>query len=174
MPGHSWVMIDRIQADSGKRSVLLVDDDRFIREIGGLAVRQIGFEALEASSLPEAMNILTAHGRISLVISDVQMPGGSGIELLNRMKLDETWSSIPFALMTGGPLSDLPTGVLVLCKPFLPLQIQCVVVANLGGMCPKAARCSGVKKIGPCDPERCNIYVNEWSPTVQLRSSEAG
>jgi CheY-like chemotaxis protein len=166
-------MIDRVQLGAGKHSVLLVDDDHFIREIGCLAVRQIGVEAFEASSLTEAVNVLTSHGRISLVISDVQMPGGSGVELLNRMKQDETWSSIPFALMTGGPLSDLPVGVLVLRKPFVTLQVQCVVVANLGGMCPKADRGSGINKLGPCDPERCDIYVNEWSPMAQLRGSQA-
>ena len=165
-------MIDRVQLNAGKRSVLVVDDDHFIREIGCLAVRLIGFEAREASSLTEAVNVLTS-GRISLVISDVQMPGGSGVELLNRMKQDETWSSIPFALMTGGPLENLPVGVLVLRKPFVTLQVQCVVVASLGGMCPKAARGSGTNKLGPCDPERCDIYVNEWSPMVPLRSSEA-
>ena len=166
-------MNDRVLANAGKRSVLLVDDDQFIRNIGSLAVRQIGFDVCEASSLSEAVNILKAHGRISLVISDVQMPGGSGVELLTRMKQDKSWCSIPIALMTGGPIENLPAGVIVLAKPFQRSQIQCVVVANLGGMCPKLAQGSSFHQLGPCNPANCNVHVNEWSPMVRLRQSEA-
>ena len=160
-------MDDNGLAGEGKGSVLLVDDDPHILKVGCKAIRQIGFEAREASSLSEAVEVLTSHRRISLVISDVQMPGGSGVELLSKMEGDSDWSSIPIALMTGGPLSDLPAGVLVLVKPFRPLQLQCVVVANLGGKCPKAALDTGVDKLGACSPESCDIYGNEWSPMLR-------
>jgi len=166
-------MNDRVLVSAGMRSVLLVDDDHFIRNIGSLAVRQIGFDVYEASNVSEAVDVLTSHGRISLVISDVQMPGGSGVELLMRMKQDKSWRSIPIALMTGGPLENLPEGVLVLAKPFQHSQIQCLVVANLGGRCPKMAQGSGFHVLGPCNPSNCNLHVNEWSPIVRLRQSEA-
>jgi DNA-binding NtrC family response regulator len=98
-------------AGEGKGSVLLVDDDPHILRVGLIAVRRIGFDALEASSLTEAVDVLTNHGRIGLVISDIQMPGGSGVDLFNRMKSVRNWASIPVAFMTGYTLSDLPAGV---------------------------------------------------------------
>ena len=123
-------MDDQVLAEATKKSVLIVDDDPHILKMGCRTIRKMGFDAFEASNLTEAVNVLTSHVRIGLVISDVQMPGGSGVELLNRMKQDEHWPSIPVVLMTGGPLCNLPDGVIVLAKPFGSLQFRCVLAAS--------------------------------------------
>ena len=151
----------QVLVETSKKSVLIVDDDPHILKMGCRTIRQMGFEAFEASNLTEAVNVLTSPVRIGLVISDVQMPGGSGVDLLNRMKQDKSWCSIPIALMTGGPLLNLPSGVLVLVKPFGNLQFRCALVSNLGGMCPGVAQDSGHKRLGPCSPLRCDIFLSE-------------
>lgn len=152
-------MVDQILAESSKKSVLIVDDDPHILKIGCRTIRRMGFDALEASNLTEAVSILTSHVRINLVISDVQMPGGSGVELLDRMKQHDSWHSIPVALMTGGSLSNLPEGVLVLVKPFGNQQFRCVLIANLGGTCPKGALGS-LDQLGACSPTHCDIFLS--------------
>ena len=117
-------MIDRVQLNAGKRSVLVVDDDHFIREIGCLAVRLIGFEAREASSLTEAVNVLTS-GRISLVISDVQMPGGSGVELLIKSAVESEGCCVMNWDFSPGRINDVYYFRLVAFGswPFLHFQL---------------------------------------------------
>jgi CheY-like chemotaxis protein len=133
---HTCSVDVRNQAQGSARSILIVDDDALILGIGCRAIRQIGFEVYSAGNMLGALNYLTSNKSIGLVISDVQMPQGSGLDLYDRMKMDKRWSAIPFALMTGGSLSNLPGGVFVLPKPFRPLQNCCVVIAHLGGQCP--------------------------------------
>ncbi len=160
---------------TSKKSVLIVDDDPSILGIACRAVRKMGFEVCSAGTMLEALNCLTSDERIGLVISDVQMPKGSGLDLFNAMKCDNRWCSIPFALMTGGPLVDLPAGVFVLPKPFRALQICCIVIANLGGPCPAPHRQGDVpvrphtrlvldsQSIGgeqfPCRPQSCEVFL---------------
>ena len=66
-------------------NILLVDDDRFIIE----ALREkINWDKLHidivyvAYSLTQAQNIIREHP-INLMISDIEMPQGSGLELLS-------------------------------------------------------------------------------------------
>ncbi len=79
------------------RRILLVDDDPMLLTVHKMFLTRSGFEVLEASGLEEAMVLLTQQGPASIdtVISDYRMPGGSGIELLQRIKkLDPTLSVV--------------------------------------------------------------------------------
>ena len=138
---------------------MIVDDDPHILKMVRRTICKMGFDALEAGSVTEAVDVLTNHGRISLVISDIQMPGGSGVDLFNRMKSDRNWASIPIVLMTGCPLPNLPAEVLILAKPFGNLQFRCVLVAHLGGACPKATQDGVHNQLGACRPASCNIFL---------------
>jgi len=78
-------------------SVLLVEDDASLREALLDTLRAAGMSALAAPDAPTALQLLASE-EVALVISDVQMPGPNGYELLTsirRMRPD-----LPVVLMT--------------------------------------------------------------------------
>lgn len=62
--------------------VLLVEDDKSVRESIHARLEHDGFEVLEASNGPSALNLFRRSERpISLLVTDCQMPRMSGLEL---------------------------------------------------------------------------------------------
>ena len=62
-------------------AVLVVDDDLDVRAIAAQMFEILGLAVIEASSGPEALRLLAQHSEISVLFSDVRMPGMSGAEL---------------------------------------------------------------------------------------------
>jgi putative nucleotidyltransferase with HDIG domain len=65
--------------------LLVVDDEPSIREILAEGLEGYGFPVRMASSAAEAFDAVR-EGGIDLVLSDIDMPGGNGIDLLKRIK----------------------------------------------------------------------------------------
>ena len=65
--------------------VLLIDDDDGLRDLLVRELPRKGIEAVPARNAEEGLKLLDQHG-FPVVISDVRMPGLSGIELLRRVK----------------------------------------------------------------------------------------
>ncbi len=65
--------------------VLVVDDERGMRDFLEIFFRREGMDIATAASVSEARALLEADD-FDLVMTDVQMPGGSGIELLRSVK----------------------------------------------------------------------------------------
>lgn len=81
---------------SSPASVLVVDDDRIVRELCAEALRH--YRVVQAATSEEALR-LYEQGSFDLVLSDIVMPGGSGIDLLRKIKaLDPNAAVI---IMTG-------------------------------------------------------------------------
>jgi CheY-like chemotaxis protein len=66
------------------RRVLIVDDEVDFREAVAFSFKKLGFETFQASNSSEALNILTDES-VGVIITDVCMPGGNGIELLDQI-----------------------------------------------------------------------------------------
>jgi two-component system response regulator FlrC len=80
-----------------KESVLVVEDDADLREALVDTLRAADLSALAASDAPAALQLLQSE-EIALVISDVQMPGPSGYQLLSSIK--RLRPDLPVVLMT--------------------------------------------------------------------------
>jgi two-component system response regulator FlrC len=78
-------------------SILVVEDDAALREALIDTLRAAGLEALPAVDAIEALRLL-AEREIALVISDVQMPGPNGYQLLTSIK--RLRPDLPVVLMT--------------------------------------------------------------------------
>jgi two-component system response regulator PilR (NtrC family) len=68
-----------------KTRILVVDDERSMREMLSILLEREGYEAVEAKNGQEALQIFETS-IFDLVISDIHMPGINGIELLSRIK----------------------------------------------------------------------------------------
>jgi DNA-binding NtrC family response regulator len=74
-------------SDGGKALLLLVEDERTQRELLKALLEAEGFRVLAASDGEEALRVFAeVKNEISLVISDLRMPGMDGYHLLLAMK----------------------------------------------------------------------------------------
>jgi DNA-binding response OmpR family regulator len=85
-----------------------------------------GYEVQPASSGDAVLEILqnSDNSLPALIISDVMMPGMNGLELLQEMRANDAWASIPFMFMSASVVLDYDetgpklAGVSALVKPF--------------------------------------------------------
>ncbi len=108
-----------------RATVLLVDDEDALRSIARLVLEEGGYRVLEASDGEQALEAAAAHaGEISLLLTDVVMPGMNGREIAER--LAEARPGIGVLYMSGyskDVLDDsggLGPGSAFLEKPFKP------------------------------------------------------
>ncbi len=80
--------------------VLLVDDERALRQALARHLRRDGHEVVEARSGEEALALL-AEQAVDVIVSDITMPDMGGVVLLRRVR--EHNADVPFLLMTGMP-----------------------------------------------------------------------
>jgi two-component system, cell cycle sensor histidine kinase and response regulator CckA len=113
---------------SGHETVLLVEDDDVIRGLAARALRDHGYEVLEVPDASQALERWSGSERpVDVLLSDIVMPGMSGIELAQRVRDERPQTAV--MLMSGladaevaAPLSP-PSGALFLEKPFTATQL---------------------------------------------------
>ena len=69
------------------RTILLAEDDRFLRRAAEVTLKQRGFTVLLASNGQEALDLARAH-QPDLVLLDLLMPRMTGIEVLTELRAE--------------------------------------------------------------------------------------
>ena len=111
-----------------KPTVLVVDDEPFIRLYACGVLEEAGYSTREAGDAAEAMRML-ADGRITILISDIEMPGNmDGLALARSVRA--LWPSIAVIVASGQRLphpDELPQESAFLSKPFSADRLLSVV-----------------------------------------------
>jgi CheY-like chemotaxis protein len=93
------ILLPRVKTESAKKvksskqeilynRILLVDDEKVIREVGRRMLEKGGYEVIVASNGYEALDIYRKEkGKIDLVLVDLIMPGMGGRETQRRLKM---------------------------------------------------------------------------------------
>lgn len=100
---------DELASDDDPRAVWIVDDDRSIRWVFEKALAREGIPYRTFASAFEVLQALTAS-RPQVLVSDIRMPGESGLVLLNTVK--KSFPQVPVIVMTA--YSDLDSAVAAL------------------------------------------------------------
>jgi len=109
-------------------TILVVDDEEAVRRFVHTVLTQVGYRVLQAPGGLEAMSVtLSFVGDISLVVSDMFMPGVSGLDLANQLAMDRPQTKI---LYISGDIQSVAldsvsrqTPQAVLPKPFTGHQL---------------------------------------------------
>src|SRR6266478_595584 len=89
------------------RPVWVIDDDRSIRWVFEKALAREGIPFKTFAQATEAMEELDAAGAPQVLVSDIRMPGASGLELLQTLR--QRFPDLPVIIMTA--YSDLESAV---------------------------------------------------------------
>jgi PAS domain S-box-containing protein len=104
-----------------KPGVLVVEDNEDVRELAVTVLGIAGYRVLSAASGEQALAMLEEGAQVSMLFTDVIMPGGmNGLELIDRVR--KLRPGLP-ALVTTGYMDDLPdrgrsTDLKILAKPY--------------------------------------------------------
>ena len=101
------------------QTILIVEDEIFVRCAVGDHLRNCGMHVIEAANPVEAIRVLASGIDIDLVFSDVQMPGFvDGVPLARWVALEHPAIKL---ILTAGPAErswGSPDGSMVLAKPY--------------------------------------------------------
>jgi CheY-like chemotaxis protein len=110
----------------GAVKVLVADDDRVISELICSVLRRAGHQPLPAYDAMQALMFAMRAPSPGLIVLDINMPGGTGIEALRRLKQSARTWAIPVIVVSGVADLAMPAQVLelgalsVLPKPIDP------------------------------------------------------
>lgn len=110
------------------QKVLVVDDESGIRDMLKLALESADFECVEAGNIVDAHQKIV-HDTPDIVLLDWMLPGGTGIELLRRLKKEEATQHVPVIMLTAkAHEDDVIHGLEVgaddyITKPFAPKEL---------------------------------------------------
>jgi len=116
-------------ATSRRPVVLIVEDEFLLRMDAVEMIAGAGFEAVEAANADQAIGILESRRDITVVFTDIQMPGSmDGLKLARAIR--GRWPPIKI-IATSGRANvrepDLPEGGRFLPKPYSPHQVAGVL-----------------------------------------------
>ncbi|AVR97426.1 histidine kinase famiy protein [Pseudoduganella armeniaca] len=119
----------------GKGTVLIVEDNDDVRELGQTMLEANGYRVRAVASGEQALRVLQEDDGIGLLFSDVIMPGGmNGLELAEQVR--QRWPQLPI-LLTTGYMEQLPgkdrDALPVLAKPYNLTNLLDKIAATLNG-----------------------------------------
>lgn len=118
---------------SPAKTVLVVDDEPAILELAQDILHTAGFQVLTALDTAQALELCSSGTeQIDLLLTDIQMPQMTGIELARH--LHDRKPGLPIVFMTGG-ISDsdvtIMAGLKIVLKPFRPNALVQVLQESL-------------------------------------------
>ena len=88
--------------------ILVVDDDRSVRPSLGRLLRAHACTVIEAESAASALAAAAEH-RPHLIVMDLHMPDGSGVEAARKLRRDSALANTPIIALTATPPHDEET-----------------------------------------------------------------
>ena len=109
-----------------KQVILVVEDEALIRMNAADMIRDLGFEVIEAANADQAILLLEQTSGISVMFTDIQMPGSmDGLRLAEVVS--KRWPPVAL-LVTSGQFrpngSDLPENTHFLPKPYVVSELK--------------------------------------------------
>ena len=151
------------------KKVLIVDDERDIRELLVVSLRRLGYEPLEAEDVRAAMLIICSAEPIDFCLTDMRLPDGSGLEIVRRFR--ERRPEAEIAVMTAYDSTDIAVDAMkagafdFLAKPIRLERLSLMLTNALSGEPHRAAPAGTL--IGNSEPMvQLREYIGKVSRTL--------
>lgn len=108
--------------------ILLVDDDDSVRETAADMLEDLGYRVRQASGGLEALEVLSANRDVDLMVTDIRMPGMSGLELSDLAS--NRFRDLKIILISGY-FQSKPAHRRFLQKPFRTRDLDAAIQAEL-------------------------------------------
>jgi two-component system, chemotaxis family, chemotaxis protein CheY len=82
------------------KKILVVDDSATVRQQVRLALSQAGFDVLEAVDGADGLAKVRQEAGLAAVVCDVNMPRMNGIEFLENVRKDASYTALPVVMLT--------------------------------------------------------------------------
>jgi DNA-binding response OmpR family regulator len=89
-----------------RTKVLLIDDSELSLELAAVVLAESGFDVRTSTSVRD-FDLALGEWRPDLILTDVKMPGVSGVELCRLLKSRYETAHVPVVLFSGLPPSEL-------------------------------------------------------------------
>lgn len=122
----------------GNAVILLLEDEVMLREHLAATLRGLNYVVLEAANEEVALAVVLREVTIDLVISDLNLGSGSGIHLVERLRVDRPELKVIF--VTGSWGMGVPKGELIFRKPISEELLATGVLESLGRLPGSALR----------------------------------
>jgi CheY-like chemotaxis protein len=91
--------------------ILIADDDRVIAGLVASVVRTMGHTPMHAYDAMQTMMFAMKSPAPDLIVLDINMPGGTGLDALRKLKASAKTALIPVVVLSGSIDQSLPTKV---------------------------------------------------------------
>jgi DNA-binding response OmpR family regulator len=144
-----------------KSRILVVDDDPTILCLLRKEVGLLGHEVVGCDNGLAAL-VRMRRDSFDLLVTDIQMPGLDGLDLLRRLKADTRLKDVPVIVVSGSTQGDLP----VLCiregaEDYLPKPHDFVLLQARVGACLERRRLHQQQEAYRSDLERYSFQLEE-------------
>ncbi|QPH52388.1 response regulator [Pontivivens ytuae] len=115
--------------------ILVVDDQQSMRGLARQCLARLGVQEVALAATGEAALDMMAETRFDIVISDLNMPGLSGVDLARRIKEHPVFARIPVFLATSDAYREQAEDETVdhfVAKPFSVADMRGALEAHLG------------------------------------------
>ena len=108
-----------------KRRIVIADDDPLIISLVSLRLEMANYEVLAATNGKDALALIRKSRPLAAIL-DIDMPGKSGIEVLDAIKADPVTDKLPVLMLTGERDTDMVMRAMgagagdYMVKPFQP------------------------------------------------------
>ncbi len=119
-----------------KKNILIVEDEKAIRDMIKFSFFNSNFDLLEAEDVVQARNVM-AHKKPDLILLDWMLPGKNGISFAKELRADKETKEIPIIMLTAKSdeqdrINGLNSGVDdYVVKPFSPRELVARIYAVL-------------------------------------------
>ncbi len=108
-----------------KKTILVVDDMKPMRDFLNFSLRKVGYEVRAASTGYEALKYAFDENPLDLILLDINMPNMDGYEVLRKLRESEVTKHLPIIFLTAeGQKENIQEGIAAgvndyVVKPFI-------------------------------------------------------
>ena len=116
-----------------EKKILLVEDNPVNRRLAIFLLRSQGYHVREATSAPEAFEILKTE-QFDLIVMDIQLPGMDGLEATTKLRAESATAEIPVIAVTSYAMAgDRDKALAAGCSGYVTKPIdKTIFLAEIG------------------------------------------